>query len=469
LLYGVNFTLPSGNSVAKADPVTVYPCWGTCSTTITALAAGTLTTGNVGAYGQFPPSYPYCGKQFNVTVVSPTPTPAPAYSISGYIFNDANGDYKRVKKVNGNFTVDPPYTGVITISISPSRGSYNSPVGTGRYSFTDLPAGEYIITFSGPLAAGMDFTYPFPNPVNRYFDVVIGDSCSPSGIEAECSNGYVIKLNAAITTLKPAWFQSVGSDMRWDNVLSPYSGIPPSGKFASLDGTGGMPGIIFSGITSPFGSQTVSSTNWKVSGNSSDLSNRDIFTDTHSIIPTSYRFLLETTEGSGIVPTAITSLTNITAHGIYKAEDLTINADYTFPANQSFIILINGNLTINGKIKVPVGSTAIFSAKGNITVNKTVGETVSSTASTIEGLYSADRDFIADGTNSCPTIDKRLNVAGSVIANAGRGGGTFTNNRTLCEGNSTNPSVSFTERPDFMLNYPSMVKQTTRAWQEVAP
>jgi hypothetical protein len=84
-------------------------------------------------------------------------------------------------------------------------------------------------------------------------------------------------------------------------------------------------------------------------------------------------------------------------------------------------------------------------------------------------LYSADNDFIADGANSCPAADLRLNIGGSVVANAGRSNGTFVNNRDLCAGNSSNHSVSFIERPDFMLNYPHFVKQNIRVWQEVAP
>ena len=132
--------------------------------------------------------------------------------------------------------------------------------------------------------------------------------------------------------------------------------------------------------------------------------------------------------------------------------------------------MINGNLNINEEIHIPIGSTAIFSAKGNITVNKGIGEPASSIAPTIEGLYSADGNFVADGNKNCSlTSDLRLNVGGSVIANAARGGGTFVNNRDLCAGNASFPSVSFIERPDFILNYPNLVQQTTRAWQEVAP
>jgi hypothetical protein len=157
--------------------------------------------------------------------------------------------------------------------------------------------------------------------------------------------------------------------------------------------------------------------------------------------------------------------------------DLTIDSPVTFGTG-NFVILVNGSLDIKAKITVPVGSTAVFSVKDDITVDKAFGEAHGTVCNTtthagcdIEGLYSADHSFIADGDsgNNCPTEDLRLNVAGSVIANAGRGVGVFENKRSLCADNSTDPSVSFTERPDFMLNYPSFVKQIPRAWQEMAP
>jgi hypothetical protein len=159
-------------------------------------------------------------------------------------------------------------------------------------------------------------------------------------------------------------------------------------------------------------------------------------------------------------------------NGVYSIDgDLTLNdplndplngTGYTFTGGKNFVILVKGNVYINEKILVDKGSTLVISASKDITVNSSVRQ--------IEGLYSADGKFTINTASNCPgTPDIKLNVAGTVIANAGRTGGTFVNNRTLCGGNSTNPSVSFIERPDFILNYPSLVRQTTRAWQDVAP
>ena len=392
----------------------------------------------------------YCGAA--PPTPTPTPTPVPLYSISGRIFNDANG--------NGKSSGDSNYTGSVAISRSPNLGSFAS--FGGNYSFTELPQGQYAITFSG-LPQGLIFTYPFSSLI-----VAVGPGCSyPITSEASCSGNSIFNLNAGVTNLADAWFQSIGSDMRWD---SGFTNTLPQNKYASILGTGGMPGIIFSGTSTPsFGSGQASQSpfNWKVGS----FEHREVFTDTHNLIPTSYRFLLETAQSAGITLTNISTLDSSIQHGIYKVNgDLNLNgSSYTFgPGN--FIILIDGNLNINKKILVPVGSTAIFSAKGNITVNRAIGEPASSTTPTLEGLYSADGNFVADGNSNCSiTSDLRLNIAGTVVANAGRGGGTFVNNRDLCAGNAANPSVSFIERPDFLLNYPNLVQQTTRAWQDVAP
>ena len=395
------------------------------------------------------------------------------YSISGKIFIDANGN----EKSNG----DSNYTGAVTITRSPALGTYSSPVGTGNYSFTNLPPGQYTITFGG-LPSGNDFTYPYSSSLPPYSLIVtVGPSCSvPSTSEASCSSGNVINLNSGATNNSSAWIQSTGSDMRIDSGFN--NPLPSANTYASIQGSGGTPGIIFSGALTPiFGAGQASKNqfNWQVGGSSSDA--REVFTDTHSLIPSSYRFLSETAQGSGITPIDIISLDSSLAHGIYKVEgDLNLNgSSYTFgPGN--FIILVNGNLNINKKIIVPIGSTAIFSVKGNITVNRAVGEIAVSTecnitthaGCSIEGLYSADNNFIVDGLRNCAVgRDLRLNIAGSVIANAGRPqtSGTFVNNRTLCEDNASSPTVSFVERPDFMLNYPSLATQTTRAWQDIAP
>jgi len=262
----------------------------------------------------------------------------------------------------------------------------------------------------------------------------------------------------------PGWIQTIGSDMRWD-IFGVFPYPAPSGQYSSItNGTSLAPGIIFTGISTYFANASTPY-DWKVGSPTYP----DLFTDTHGNIPTSYAFLVSAAQALNISPTPINSSVDIpsvdsTNPGIYKTNGgLTINSPVIFGSG-NFVILVNGDLIINAKITVPVGSTAVFSVSGDISVAAVVGQ--------IEGMYSADGNFTVKSISDCSLGQADaigLNVAGSVIVNAGRNRGTFTNKRSFCSANLTTPSVSFTERPDFMLNYPSFVKQIPRAWQELAP
>ena len=139
---------------------------------------------------------------------------------------------------------------------------------------------------------------------------------------------------------------------------------------------------------------------------------------------------------------------------------------------------------------MPNGSTALFSVSGNIIVGTDVGEPAYDatciapttqdgyssdiqsdipSSCSIEGTYSADKYFVIDGHNDCSTdTDKKLNIAGNVIANAGLTGGTFVNRRDLCAGNYC-PVFTLTNRTDFILNSPSFIRKNNYTWQETAP
>ena len=424
-------------------------------------------------------------KSNNVTIL---PCSGPLYTISGKLFNDPN------HTADSNGTGVSDYTDSFTVSSVPAASVDQNVNGPGSYRISNLPAGTYIITFGG-LPAGEGVTY-LSSP-----GVTIGTPCqvpltNPLGTEATCAtippgknclqasdncSGSVSNLNAGVAASnESAWIQTTGADLRLDkgtfvNLLPPatYTSVP----FVGIPGA--VPGVIFTGEkTFPhpnYGSGQASPTNWSVGSPQFP----ELFTDTHGNIPTSYTFLVSTAQASSIPLTpTISSVDSSIQPGIYMTGgDLTIDSPVTFGTG-NFVILVNGSLDIKAKITVPVGSTAVFSVKDDITVDKAFGEAHGTVCNTtthagcdIEGLYSADHSFIADGDsgNNCPTEDLRLNVAGSVIANAGRGVGVFENKRSLCADNSTDPSVSFTERPDFMLNYPSFVRQIPRAWQELAP
>jgi len=382
------------------------------------------------------------------------------------------------------------YTGNFFVTSSGGQ-DVTKPSGSGQFFFFKVFPGTNTITSVAP------YGYAFTTPAS--YAVTVGSPCSVGkSTDAYCSDGSVEKLNFGLRSSIQPWFQSKGSDLRVDALSGFIDPLPSSSMYVSTSGIGGMPGIIFSGKLSPnLGIGKANQFNWQV-GNPQYP---DVFTSSHGLVPSSYDFLLDSVNGSNLPKKRIADLCSGSAdscnlnpglaNGIYWIDlggtgNLNLvgsgtTPSYTFPAGTStasknFVILVNGNLNINEKILVPNTSTVIFSAKGNITVGNNIGEPAAAECNitthancTIEGLYSADGNFYtAPSTNSaCTGITDRLNVAGTVIANAGRIGGSFINNRTLCGNNSTYPSVSFVERPDFILNYPSMTKQTTRAWKDL--
>jgi hypothetical protein len=329
------------------------------------------------------------------------------------------------------------------------------------------------------------------HPVNTTppsFSTRVGSSCTqatpnPGG---SCSNNNLIDVNFGIKAGQP-WFQALGLDVRMDSGFN--NPIPPSplaactGAYAMLPGSSTMPGMAFTGSTPANTWQgAVSSTNWIVGGTS--------YPETYSlgnITKTSYGYLRSIADSSGITVTELSSqctLSNCTltsalpTGAIYKASgDVSLNS-FTVPANKNFVILVDGDLTINGTIRVPTTSTILFSVSGNIIVGSSVGISAACPAPLVgagdlEGFYSSDGSFTVQSAANCsavtPIPDKQLNVQGSIVVNATGEGGTFSNLRDLCSGNTDYPSFTIRERPDFILHAPDFLRVPSYVWQEVAP
>jgi len=420
----------------------------------------------------------------------------PLYQISGVIFNDQGKDGIK----NG---AEPNMTGSHQITLVGPSGNptAHTPITTsnGIYTFTNLPEGQYTVSYTPPLPTGYLMTNPPPSISPPSFTVTIGRSCSiNSAVGALCiSAGFpfsasdVQDLNFGMTNSIP-WFQCIGSSCNIegtiDNIGNPQIGfsnpIPSTallacgGANASIPGTNNpQPGIIFSGGTAYFGQgQASTPQNWSVSD----------YTNDTTLIRTSYGYMTTTLRQSSITPidlTSVCTLSNCTlpadlANGVYLAETNVVLNAYTFPANKSFVILVNGNLDINGEIHIPVGSATTFSVSGNITVDRSVGVGIGnfcSQTANIEGFFSTDRSFIIEGLNDCSLYsnplqrDQRLNIAGGIVVNAGLSSGSLQNQRDLCDDDLKAPAFSIISRPDFILNSPEFIKYKSDVWQEVAP
>lgn len=318
------------------------------------------------------------------------------------------------------------------------------------------------------------------------------------------SNTFIV--NFGINAENEPWIQSKGSDLRLEGIVSGggigsgtggYNfSIPedpgttlcgPDQTYASIPGTG-THGIIFSGDSDYSFCQggvcqdRASANQWVVGGGTYQETYAPV--NSGGRLKTSYEYISARILEAGITPTVITELTAGLANGVYLINGglTTPSSGYTFSTGKNYVILVNGDLTIAGNILVPNGSTVSFIVKEDIIVNSDVGESLQTTACSIprtlnavstgcniEGYYSANGIFSMLGTGECAT-EKRLNLAGSLVVNANLAtSNAFDNQRDLCAGNATCPVFTITERPDFLLNSPDLIKRSNYIWQEVAP
>lgn len=427
----------------------------------------------------------------------------PLYTISGTIFNDVNKD-KQIDngeqgiKVGSINIIDQLGKTIVSPSIL-DNGTY----ATGQL----LTAGQYDITYALP--QGMySMTYPIPSTL--HVSVGLPNTSIPCGtnnvLSLQCDQmGNIIHANFGITNEHP-FIQGFCTDLRNDNGFSDQLPTAPgspnscggvSSSYASLSsGICTNPGVIFSGNNTPDFGQGVPSTQGWIAENENF---KPVNTQT---IRTSYAYMLDTIRGAGITPIDLSSfcsndLLNCTlssnfANGVYLASGDTLLHGYTFSDDKNYVILINGNLTIDGNLLVPNGSTVTFSVSGTISIAPTVGEVdTTSQDANIQGFYSTDRSFIVEtsATNgeTCQSdgtsIDKRLNITGSVVVNAADNGGTFSNQRDLClsdlscpvttigfgNGNVSGKRIGAGNGLTYLLNAPSLLKHSNFVWKEISP
>lgn len=401
---------------------------------------------------------------------------ARVFTISGVVFVDNNKN--GIRDVGEDL-----YPGSVSVRISPATADGTQELPTSTFTFKNVFAGTYTVTY-GPVPLGYELVAP---PFATYI-VRVGPGCSvtPSQFGGGCSGQNANNVNFAISDSIP-WIQGRGLNIRSDagfTSLVPLTTSCGGGPYALSRGSYSRPGILYTGANSAaFGAGQLSETRWHAGGNA--------FPETYTppstgMIRTSYAALLSSITRSG---TAITPLTDLEGcedlsdcripneieSGVYLANGnvrLERFAD-NLPSSRQLVFLINGNLFIDDVIRnIPLGSTVIFSVFGDIRVDRNIGAGAPSCtpSSHLEGFFSADRNFIIDGNNNCLSgTDRMLHIQGIAIANAARRGGSFKQNRDLCGGNLQYPAVLLRERMDMVLNLPDYVRSANFSWREVAP
>lgn len=387
-------------------------------------------------------------------------------SISGNVYVDAN---KNGRKDTG----ESNYSGSTTITTS--RGSLNTNT-NGTYTISGISAGAVTVSYP-TLPADYSLTYPLNGPPPSY-NVTVGSGCTTNGVnDANCSGGNITNLNFGITNLNP-WMQAVCGSMRMDDgITSKIPSTASGGAFGIITSSAlcTTPGIAYSGDSvSNWGSGTASSNNWIVGG----ATYPEVYTPSSNTgLMTSPDYLIAKANQTAITPVNLATICNISnctlpsnlQHGIYQANGTVFLNAFTAPANQNYIIIVNGSLIIKGNVIVPNGSTVVFSTTGDTVVRPEVGGAANSTATTLEGIYSSNRSFFVERCLTAGCNDLRLNVAGAVIINANGSGGAIYNQRDLLANDANYPTLTFSPRLDFLFNLPDFVKQSNMSSLEVAP
>lgn len=468
----------------------------------------------------------------NLSLPTTFPFSFATYGISGNVFTDTDGDGRKDAGENnytdGSVTIDVYKD---TSSCSGTHTTITSSNGAFDTGLTLTP-GTYTVCYSNvnvAISLGYFLTHPTGTPLSR--TVTIGSSScavdTPS-YDAVCGSGSITMLNFGIVNSAPTCDCRGGDcDVFCNPVLStspppltdvcrPSIDPQPTDPFISSQRYLSVPGpmtkagvanggIVFFNDRSYDPAAMISNTGWVMGGFSSPY----LFNPPRSnLLRTSYSYLKTSAQQAGI---QITSLKNSAAggcggapncqvclfsacslsllpSGTYEADSGLILAGQTIGSNKSYVLLVPGDLTIGGEIRIPIGSTALFSAQHDILVNTDIGVAVPSQACdptvddptalanhsycNLEGTYSADHNFVINGINDCSSLtkDKRINISGTVVVNAGfTGGGTFISNRNLCGLNNQCPAYTITERPDFILNAPTIIKHPNYIWREAAP
>ncbi len=175
-----------------------------------------------------------------------------------------------------------------------------------------------------------------------------------------------------------------------------------------------------------------------------------------------------------------------------------VNGNLTFTPSQPFIapektliFLAEGNITIDRDVKLYKDkSLVIFAAKEDLIITPNVGTTnlsaapvVTSNSSTynLQAILTAEDDIIIQSNANCSaTPDRRLNIEGSLVANAdnpfgveNRGDeskfGELIQERTLCASNSQYPALYVQSRLGFITALTDFYKVSNTFWNEVAP
>lgn len=423
--------------------------------------SGTLTVADSGQISQYANGSTTTFIACTTNTFTPSPSPTVSCSgtqtVNGTIWVDTAGNnctsgttpYANIP-VSFNRTAKSPVT--VTVNTNAS-GAYtftdNPRTCTGTRTITIQPAATYSVV-------GLQLNGVWQSPAYTSFT-------SPALSNVNNTLNWCVSNNTP-------WIQTSSGDVRRPSIVNKV----PAGYKASSDATN--PSVFFSSddlLSGAFGAGGASVKNWQVPDEYSY--NNDF---QNGLGTMSYSFFESQRKKKGIVVSGSMGTPNSLASknsGIYtRTGDLSLSAS-SIPntvSNRHIIMLVSGNVTITGDITVApnLGNLFILAAKGNITILPSV--------TTLDGYFTAEGSITSQHNTAftCPTADVPLTVNGALIANSlrpfdvvGPSGGRVINERTLCAGNATNPSLVVNSRLEFLTQLTDFYKTTYKTYREINP
>lgn len=400
------------------------------------------------------------------TVFTPNPImqirlPRPA-TVNGNVYHDLN---RNCTKDTGEPSLSQ--ASINLRQLSPATCSYNqtkNPNASGNYSFNGLSC--FAVDNSGVTTANYRLTLTSNDP--QYIE-----SCGRAYNVTNVNENETITVNLAMSKLSDPWLQSfVGSVFANGSISSKIPGTATNKNLIATDGSR-VPGVVV-GDPINVGEGALSTTGWRSRPQAGDA-NVPVLR-VNELVDELSRFS-DRNNYNGTPP--VSTDANSDGAAVYVTNGnitLTGGGGNWQNINYPLIIIVNGSITIpasiaNGEQALTLGERGflLITATKDINIESTIGANDNGSATPqLEGLFVAGRNMNANvGGTGDRTIDKRLNIAGTVVVGASEAG-AYNSNRTH-EDNSLFPADYFIYNPKLLLNAPKLLTEPIYNWQETAP
>jgi len=151
--------------------------------------------------------------------------------------------------------------------------------------------------------------------------------------------------------------------------------------------------------------------------------------------------------------------------------NLTLNQPWDISADESVIVLVDGDVEVNATTSVAEGGFLMIVATGDIVFDEELGhDDPAATDAVVEGVFVANGEIRLPSRGEAAGGDRKFVGEGTFVGWSGvvleRDYDDGAGRRRL---NNTAPTEFFRYRPDFLQNAPDVIKRSRYRWREINP